>query len=116
LERTILKPEVQVFGERELLDRILKGEKVYSHCISIRDPNMQIPDYLPPAFKEVIELKFFDILEGQVPDKQAPTEKDAKKVIDFVIIIGPEMRLQDTPSTAGAGTPDRQLRLWQSST
>jgi predicted protein tyrosine phosphatase len=79
-----LKPEVEVFGEHELLDRIVKAEKVYNHCISMRNPDMQMPDYLPPAFKEILELEFFDILEGQIPDKQAPTEKDAKKVIEFV--------------------------------
>jgi predicted protein tyrosine phosphatase len=82
-----LKPEVQVFGEHELLDRIAEGKQLYSHCISIRNPDMQMPQHLRHAFKEVLELKFFDVLEGPVADvtnMQAPTEEDAKKVVEFI--------------------------------
>lgn len=66
---------VQVFGEHELLDRILKGESHYSHCISIRNPEQQMHDIIPPAFQEVLELKFYDVEnESQLPrrlDKRA---------------------------------------------
>ena len=79
---------VQVFGEHELLDRILKEEKVYSHCISIRSPDQEMPEILPPAFAEVLELKFYDVeSEDQLPtqqDKRAPRLTDAKRVVEFV--------------------------------
>ena len=75
---------VQVFGEHELLDRILKGKRHYSHCISIRSPDLEMPDYLPPAFSEVLELKFYDILEDDALGRKAPTEDDASRIVEFV--------------------------------
>ena len=87
---------VQVFGEHELLDRILKEEKVYSHCISIRSPDQEMPEILPPAFTEVLELKFYDVeSEDQLPtqqDKRAPRLTDAERVVEFV------RRTKDTAS------------------
>jgi len=75
---------VQVFGEHELLDRILKGKRHYSHCISIRSPDQEMPDYLPPAFAEVLELKFYDILEDSASGRKGPTEDDANRIVEFV--------------------------------
>ena len=82
-------PGVHVFGEHELMDRILKREKIYSHCISIRNPEQQMHDLIAENFDEVLELKFYDVeLENQLPyyiaDKRAPQLVDATRVIDFV--------------------------------
>jgi predicted protein tyrosine phosphatase len=82
-------PGVQVFGEHELMDRILKGKKVYSHCISIRSPDQQMHEIIRDGFQEVLELKFYDVeREAQLPDtfadKRAPRLEDARAVIDFV--------------------------------
>ncbi len=82
-------PGVQVLGEHELLERILKGEEHYSHCISIRSPDQQMHDLIPESFEEVLELKFYDVeREDQLPDcfadMRAPRLEDARRVIDFV--------------------------------
>ena len=81
-------PEVQDFGEQELLDRILKGGRLFSHCISIRSPDQQMRDLIPSHFTEVLELKFYDVeSEDQLPnylEMRPPRLKDAKLVIDFV--------------------------------
>ena len=84
-----MKTGVQVFGEHELLDRILKGERHYSHCISIRSPDQQMHDLIPANFEEVLELKYYDVeREDQLPDyfadMRAPRLEDARSVIDFV--------------------------------
>jgi predicted protein tyrosine phosphatase len=79
---------VQVFGEHELLDRILKGERHYSHCVSIRNPEQEMHDIMPPAFQEILELKFHDVeREDQLPNlltKKAPRLEDAQRIVDFV--------------------------------
>ena len=71
---------IQVLGENELLHKITKGQTIGSHCISIRNPDMEMPDSIPSAFKKIIELKFLDVLEGQ----QAPQEEDAQRIVRFV--------------------------------
>ena len=47
---------VQVFGENELLDNVLKGKKLYSHCISIRNPEQEMHPLVREDFDEVPEL------------------------------------------------------------
>jgi len=82
-----LKQEVQVFGEQELLDYLDKGGRVYSHCISIRNPDQAMPNRLPSVFKQIMELKFYDVSdESQLPHslpRRAPGKKDARRVIRF---------------------------------
>jgi predicted protein tyrosine phosphatase len=77
---------VQVFAEQELLDRIGKGEKFYSHCISIRNPHEEMPN-ISSAFKEVLELKFYDITKkDRLPPAEypLPSQEDVERIIQFV--------------------------------
>ena len=54
-------PDVQVFGEEELVSRLEAGGRVLSHCISIRNPNQQMPKVIRDSFEQVLELRFRDV-------------------------------------------------------
>ena len=80
-------PRVQVFGEQELLEHLSKDGMVYSHCISIRNPDQTMPKLLSASFEKIIELKFYDVIDkSQLPErltKRAPNVKDARRVLKF---------------------------------
>jgi predicted protein tyrosine phosphatase len=92
LERpTPSTPGVQVFGEHELVDLILKGEKTYDHCISIRNPEQEMPDSIPQRFPWpycLREFKFYDVSDpSQLPasyvEKRIATIEDIRELIEF---------------------------------
>jgi predicted protein tyrosine phosphatase len=79
---------VQVFGEDELVERIQKGETLYSHCISIRNPEQVMPEIIRGSFKGVLELKFSDVTDADQlgpaqREKRVPELRDAQSIVDY---------------------------------
>ncbi len=79
---------MEVFGEQELLASLKAGGQHYSHCISIRDPDEQMPDLIKKSFKAILELRFYDAEDvtylgparGSV---RVPERRDVRGVIEF---------------------------------
>ena len=81
-------PHVQVFSENELLERLQSGESHFSHCISIRNPDQQMPPAIKEAFSGILELRFYDVdtvdqLGPAQTIKRAPRRIDVQGVIEF---------------------------------
>lgn len=88
---------IQIFGQKELLNHIEKGREVYSHCISIINPgepfyrdddSHESPDILKEVFTEVLELKFWDTDRKELivhhSSKRIPLKSDIEQVLDFI--------------------------------
>lgn len=80
----------QVFAETDLIDLLTENKKHYSHCISIRDPEDEQSAEIESSFKEVLELKFYDIESIEYQPKGSdlsrvilPEYKDIIKIYDF---------------------------------
>ncbi len=80
----------QVFAETDLIDHIIANKKHYSHCISIRDPEDKQSVTIESGFKEVLELKFYDIESIEYQPKGYDINrvtlaeyKDIIKIYDF---------------------------------
>ena len=80
----------QIFAETDLIDHLKANKKHYSHCISIRDPEDRQSIIIESGFKEVLELKFYDIESIEYQPKgydisrvTLPEYKDIIKIFDF---------------------------------
>ena len=79
---------LQVFGEQELVDHLMRGGAHYSHCVSIRNPDETMPEIIKTSFRAVLELRFYDAedLEHLGPSQaiqRVPEQKDVKGVVEF---------------------------------
>ena len=78
---------IQVFGEQELIELLARGGAHYSHCISIRNPDENIPAIIKDNFRSILELRFYDAEEieqlGAQTIKRIPERRDVKGVIEF---------------------------------
>ncbi len=78
---------VQVFSETELVERLESNGHVFSHCISIRNPDQQMPAAIRAAFKSILELKFYDVesadqLGPAQAIKRVPERRDVRGVVE----------------------------------
>jgi len=86
-EHTNKNYKVLIYGENELVDSLESGNFHYSHCISIGNPNQEIPEAIKKGFDKILRLEFYDVdsidvlSEDQEP--RIPEQQDAVKVIDF---------------------------------
>lgn len=91
------KISIQVFGEKELENRIKNGKKVTSHCISIRNSTFHgngrkpfpLSDEIKNGFKEILSLEFHDVekrewLPPNFEDAKIPEKEDVLNVVHFV--------------------------------
>jgi predicted protein tyrosine phosphatase len=81
--------KVLVFSERELRDALKDGAPLPSHCISIRNPDEQLPRAIKDGFVSILELKFYDTdsvdhLGPQQTIKRIPELRDVKGIIEYV--------------------------------
>jgi predicted protein tyrosine phosphatase len=79
---------VQVFGEQELVNHLMRDGAHYSHCISIRNPDETMPESIKTSFRAVLELRFYDAdeLEHLGPSQtiqRIPEQKDIKGIVEF---------------------------------
>ncbi len=79
---------VQVFRETELVERLESNGHVFSHCISIRNPDQQMPAAIRAAFKSILELKFYDVesadqLGPAQAIKRVPERRDVRGVVEY---------------------------------
>lgn len=78
---------IEVYGENELIDSIRRGEKHFSHCISIGNPDQPVPEIIREHFTDLLRLSFYDVPSveilspGQI--QKIPEIQDAKAVINF---------------------------------
>ena len=85
---------VQILSRYDLEDRIRDGRRLYSHCISITDPDVLLKVDLAPAFRAVLALRFHDIdRRSDMPKEdrpRLPMPSDARKVVEFFRASRPE--------------------------
>lgn len=85
---------VQILSRYDLEDRIQDGRRLYSHCISITDPDVPLKVDLAPAFRAVLTLRFHDIdRRSDMPKEdrpRLPMPSDARKVVEFFRATRPE--------------------------
>jgi predicted protein tyrosine phosphatase len=79
---------IEIFSEPELVDHLNTGGDHFSHCISIRNPDQQMPSIIKTSFKSILELKFYDVetvaqLGPEQKVKRVPEPKDIKGVIEY---------------------------------
>lgn len=79
---------VQVFGETELVEHLESNGHVFSHCISIRNPDQQMPAAIKAAFKSILELRFYDVesadqLGPAQAIKRVPERRDVQGVVEY---------------------------------
>jgi predicted protein tyrosine phosphatase len=75
---------IQIFGETELVVHLGHGGGHYSHCISIRDPNLTMPDIIHDSFASILELKFLDVdTDLGSGFQKSPQLEDIKSVINY---------------------------------
>jgi predicted protein tyrosine phosphatase len=87
---------IQIFGQRELVEHIQNQGKISSHVISIGNPSRYgkpkkedaaIPAIFHSVYEGIIRLAFFDVLEkshlGDIKPKRIPQKRDVRKVIKF---------------------------------
>lgn len=87
--------KIQIFGQRELLEKIEKDEQLESHLISIGNPgrgfrmgeDTVIPIEFKSAFSSILRLEFFDVLKrshlGKMRPKRIPLKRDVRKTIRY---------------------------------
>jgi predicted protein tyrosine phosphatase len=88
--------EIQVFGEQELVDHILRGGDHYDYLISIgnpkriiggKNPGQTIPKIFKQAFKAILRLEFFDVERkdqlGPMRPRRVATRSDVRRAIKF---------------------------------
>lgn len=79
---------LQVCGEQELVNQLMRGGAHYSHCISIRNPDETMPEIIKTSFRAVLELRFYDADEReQLGPSQTvqriPEQKDVTGIVEF---------------------------------
>lgn len=81
--------KVLVFSENELLEIINKDDSFKTYgCISIRNPNEEIPIELKNYFSIILEQKYYDAydinhLGPEQRIKRIPEKKDIQEIINF---------------------------------
>jgi predicted protein tyrosine phosphatase len=87
---------IQNFGQQELQTRLSQGHHVYTHCISITNPECtneddvrcNTPDDIRNGFKRTLELKFWDENDqdnlAAFSNQRIVSLSDIRSVIEFI--------------------------------
>jgi predicted protein tyrosine phosphatase len=79
---------IKIFAEADLIYFIQRGKRLYSHCISIRNPDEEMPPEIANRFTDLLEVKFNDAddISHLNPEKRPriPDSGDVRKIFDFV--------------------------------
>ncbi len=88
--------KIQIFGQEELVEHLRKGRPVYSHCISINnpectcpgDPRCSTPPEIESAFSSILHLEFWDENDienlASFNNKRMIERDDIEQVLNFV--------------------------------
>lgn len=79
--------KINIFGEDELVNRIINNGVTYKNIVSIGDPGSTVPELVRKEAESILELRFLD-LDEPLPNHDSTTEimpelEDVKKVINF---------------------------------
>lgn len=97
MEGGMAGPGVEVFGENELVARLMAGEAHYRACISIGNPRPfpfrsgpgeALPPIVRKSFDRILRLSFYDLeeviqVEGLGRLARIPSLRDARRVMRF---------------------------------
>jgi len=87
---------IQIFGQRELVEYIQNGGKINSHLVSIGNPgkgirsqaeDASLPEIFKTSFQDILRLEFYDVEYkrhlGPMRPKRIPIKKDVRQAINF---------------------------------